>query len=199
MRFPLSHIDRTRGPLAFVIDGAPRRSFVFDPAHIPPFGALDPTETIRYDQRNVVSGWAIAPGGVARVKLMAGGETIAQMVADHPYRSVGEVFRGWAAASRSGFEFVLSMQQLPRGRYPLRVVLENAKGEHTELAGPMVEHDEAEGKVITAAPKYIDPGRIPVSAWIRWLLVGPRARCPIAHTQARPNSSNTSTAPHCSS
>lgn len=166
LRAPLAQIDVGAGPIIVRPRTAKAVALQFDPARLPPFGALDPIDGIAYDRRNVVSGWVIAPGGTAKVKLYAGDQLVAERLADGARAEVQKTFRGWPGAARSGFEFMLAMEDLPRGRYRLRVILENARGERTELPGPQVEHDEAWGRLVSAAPVYANPTQLELAAWV---------------------------------
>jgi hypothetical protein len=169
LRIPLSRLEREGGPITFRIEGLGDDSVEINPSRIPPFGAIHSREALRWDNRNVVSGWAIVPEGAATVKLVADGKVIAERRAESPSSYVADVFRGWPTARRAGFEFVLSMHELPRGRFATRIVIEGTQGERSELAGPPIEHDEAWGNIVAPEPKYLNPRRVPIVAWMRSL------------------------------
>lgn len=130
-----------------------------------PLGYLNAYEPIRWNGDNVVSGWALARGGAAEVRILAQGRELAHVRADLPREDIPRVFPAWPAANRSGFQAELSMRTLPRGRYPLTLRLEAPDGARTDIAGPEVINDAPLGKVAAAADRLTDPREIALEAW----------------------------------
>ena len=131
-----------------------------------PVGYVDTSEPIRWNGPNVVGGWAIARGGQVKVLMMAGDRELARADANRPRDDVFRIFNAWPQAARSGFEFNLSMRNLPRGRYPLKVRFEGPDGTHTDVAGPEVRNDEPLGKVTAVADRLVNPDAIALDAWV---------------------------------
>jgi hypothetical protein len=131
-----------------------------------PVGYVDTSEPIRWNGPNVVAGWAIARGGQVRVLMMAGDRELARADANRPRDDVFRIFNTWPQAARSGFEFSLSMRNLPRGRYFLKVRFEGPDGTHTDVAGPEVRNDEPLGKVKAVADRFVNPDAIALDAWV---------------------------------
>lgn len=130
-----------------------------------PLAHIDTREAIRWDAANLIAGWALAPEGTVRVRVLAGGREVAAGDADLPRADLPRVFPAWPHAARAGFSLGVSLAALPRGRYPLRLRFEAANGRHTELAGPEVWNDEPLGKVVAAADRLADPAAVDLDAW----------------------------------
>ena len=131
-----------------------------------PLGYLDTNEPIRRDGPRVVSGWAVAPGGPARVLVLANGRELARAATDQPRGDVFRIFPAWPPAARSGFHISLPLARLPRGRYPLTVRFEGPDGARSEIAGPQVINDAPLGKVVSPADRYANPPVVPLDAWV---------------------------------
>lgn len=131
-----------------------------------PIGNLNPVEALRWNGKNVIEGWAVGPGGVVTVKLMSGNRELARTETTQRHVAVGNIFPAWPAARNAGFQLTVSMQNLPRGRYPTVVRLEDKLGTTHDLPGPDVLNDEPIGKVVTAGDRFVDPGELPVQVWV---------------------------------
>jgi hypothetical protein len=131
-----------------------------------PFGQLDSSGPIRWNAENVLSGWAISGTGSPLVRVMAEKETLATVKAEHPRQDVAKVFPAWPGAVKSGFDVSLSMRDLPRGRYRLRLSIADAAGGKVEFLGPEVINDLPIGKVVASEDRLIDPAHIPLTAWL---------------------------------
>ena len=131
-----------------------------------PVGNVDTLDPIRWNGANVVSGWVIARGGAASVRILAGDRELARAGADQPRDDVFRIFHAWPPAARAGFEVRLSMRSLPRGRYPLTVRFEGPDGTCADVAGPEVRNDEPLGKVAAVADRFVNPDAIALDAWV---------------------------------
>ncbi|MBR0567258.1 hypothetical protein J5J83_14130 [Azoarcus sp. L1K30] len=130
-----------------------------------PFAHLDTDQPIRWNGRNVISGWALSDAAPVAVTVLADGREIAQMTAKSGRDDVGRVFRFWPHADRSGFEVRLNIGSLPRGRFPLTLRFVDGAGRTSELPGPVLENDEAIGRVESAVSILLDPASIEFQAW----------------------------------
>ncbi|MGA8146529.1 MAG: hypothetical protein WB870_03010 [Gallionellaceae bacterium] len=143
----------------------------FTIGHVPidfskPFGVLDVTDTFEPDGRNLISGWAIAAQGPVKVRVLAKDKEMLALTASNRRDDVGKAYPAWPQAARSGFEGLLPLRKLPRGRYHLRILLEDDKGHSGEIAGPEVRNDFPFGKVLAQHEKLMPPGAIELRAWL---------------------------------
>ncbi|MCR4298498.1 MAG: hypothetical protein NUV75_07075 [Gallionella sp.] len=144
---------------------------VFTVGHVPvdfskPFGMMDVTEPIEADGRNLISGWAVAGQGSAKVRVLAGDKEVLALSPNNQRDDVAKAFPAWPQAVTSGFEGLLPMRKLPRGSYRLRVLFEDGKGHSSEIAGPQVVNDLPFGKVLAQYDKIMPPGKIELRAWL---------------------------------
>lgn len=131
-----------------------------------PFGVLDVTEPFKPDGRNLISGWAIAAQGRVTVRVLAQGKELLTLPASNGRDDVARAFPAWPHAASSGFERLLPLRSLPRGRYRLKVLLEDEQGHHGEIAGPEVYNDLPFGKVLAQKEKMMSPDTIELHAWL---------------------------------
>ncbi|MDQ3267849.1 MAG: hypothetical protein M3P47_03855, partial [Pseudomonadota bacterium] len=144
---------------------------VFNAGRVPvnfskPFGVLDVTEPIKADGRNLISGWAVAKGGPVKIRVLAQDKEILMLSVSNHRDDVAKMFPAWPQAATSGFEGVLPMHKLPRGRYHLRVLFEDGKGHNSEIVGPQVINDLPFGKILAQHDKMMSPGVIELRAWL---------------------------------
>lgn len=131
-----------------------------------PFGKLDVTDPFESDGRNLISGWAVAAQGEVKVRVLAQGKEVLALLANSRRDDVAKTFPDWSQAANSGFEGLLQMHKLPRGRYRLRILLDDGKGHGSEIAGPEVRNDLPFGKVLAQHDKMMPPGTIELRAWL---------------------------------
>jgi len=131
-----------------------------------PFGVLDVTEPIKADSRNLINGWAVAGRVPVKVRVLAQDKEMLMLLASNRRDDVAKVFPAWPQAVTSGFEGVLPMHKLPRGRYRLRILFEDGKGHNSEIVGPQVINDLPFGKVLAQHDKMMSPGVIELRAWL---------------------------------
>ncbi|MDP1679756.1 MAG: hypothetical protein Q8L02_06530, partial [Candidatus Nitrotoga sp.] len=131
-----------------------------------PFGVLDITEPIKADGRNLISGWAVAGRVPVKIRVLAQDKEILVLLASNKRDDVAKVFPAWPQAATSGFEGVLPIHKLPRGRYHLRILFEDGKGHNSEIVGPQVINDLPFGKILAQHDKMMSPGAIELRAWL---------------------------------
>lgn len=131
-----------------------------------PFGKIDATDPFESDGRNLISGWAVAAQGPVKVRVLAQGKEVLTLSASNRRDDVAKALPDWPLAASSGFEGLLPMRKLPRGRYRLRILLEDGKGLGGEFAGPEVRNDLPFGKVLAQQDKMMPPGTIELRAWL---------------------------------
>ncbi|MES2934273.1 MAG: hypothetical protein V4805_12395 [Pseudomonadota bacterium] len=131
-----------------------------------PIGVLDIDEPIRADGKNLISGWAVSAHAPVKVKVFAFGKAMLTLPATNLRDDVAKVFPAWPLAKASGFEDVLPMQKLPRGRYRLRIVIDDEKGHSREIDGPEVINDLPVGKVLAQQDKLTGAKTIALRAWL---------------------------------
>ncbi len=132
----------------------------------PPVGMLDDGAVIEADGRNLISGWAVAAQGPVTARVFAQDKEVLKLSAVNRRDDVAKAFPAWPQAAASGFEGLLPLRQLPRGRYRLKIRLEDAKGHASDLAGPEVINDLPFGKVLAQQDKMVAPDRIVLRAWL---------------------------------
>ena len=144
---------------------------VFNAGRVPvdfskPFGVLDVTEPIKADGRNLISGWAVAGRVPVKIRVLAQDKEMLVLLASNHRDDVAKVFPAWPQAATSGFEGVLPIHGLPRGRYDLRILFEDGKGHNSEIVGPQVINDLPFGKILAQHDKMMSPGAIELRAWL---------------------------------
>lgn len=150
------------------INGADK---IFSVGQIPldfskPIGVLDETAAIEMDGRNLIVGWAVAGQGPVTVRVLAQEKEVLKLSAGIRRDDVAKVFPAWPLATTSGFEGLLPMRQLPRGRYRLRILFDDGKGHTSEIAGPEAINDLPFGKVLAQQDKMVSPDRVALRAWL---------------------------------
>lgn len=133
---------------------------------VKPIGVLDETAAIEADGRNLIGGWALAAQSPVTVRVMAQTKEVLKLTASGRRDDVAKVFPAWPQAGTSGFEGLLPMRQLPRGRYRLRLQFDDGKGHGNEIDGPEVINDLPFGKVLAQQDKMVAPGRVELRAWL---------------------------------
>lgn len=128
-------------------------------------GQLETPEPIRWNGRNTLVGWATSEAGGVVVHVVAQEKEVASTVANTPRDDIGRAFPTWQSAERAGFAVPLSMANLPRGRYQLKLQLRGNNGAALDLAGPEVLNDMPIGEVLSAESRLIDPEKIALRAW----------------------------------
>ncbi|CAN5495524.1 hypothetical protein BH11PSE11_BH11PSE11_13120 [soil metagenome] len=131
-----------------------------------PIGVLDIMAPIQADAENLISGWAVARQGPVKVKVLAQDRELLALTTVNTREDVHKVFPAWQQSAQSGFEGVLSMRKVPRGRYKLRILFGSADGAASEIAGPEVINDLPIGKVLAQQEKISAPGNIQLRAWL---------------------------------
>ena len=131
-----------------------------------PFGKLDVTDPFESGGRNLISGWAVAAHGQVKIRVLAQKKEVLTLSASNRRDDVVKAFPDWPQAAYSGFEGLLPLHKLPRGRYRLRVLLEDANGHSDEIAGPEVRNDLPFGKVLAQHDKMMPPDTIELRAWL---------------------------------
>jgi len=127
---------------------------------------VETTGPIAWDALNRIAGWAISQSGRADVSVLAQGKTIAKTKVDSPRDDVDKAYPLWPGAGRSGFEVMLRMVDMPRGRYPLSLAIDDGAGHRKVLQGPEVVNDLPIGKVIGQADRLVDPANVHLEAWL---------------------------------
>ncbi len=118
------------------------------------------------DARNLIGGWVIAGQGPVTVRVLAHEQEVLKLLATSRRDDVAKVFPAWPQAVTSGYEGLLLMRQLPRGRYPLRILFDDGKGHASEVAGPEVINDLPFGKVLAQQDKLVSPNSVELRAWL---------------------------------
>lgn len=131
-----------------------------------PLGKLDVTDPFEPDGRNLISGWAVSAQGPVKIRVLAQGKEVLSLAANNQRDDVAKAFAAWPQALNSGFERLLPMQKLPRGRYRLRLLLEDVKKHSSEIAGPEVRNDLPFGKILAQQDKMMPPDTIELRAWL---------------------------------
>ncbi|MFA7239396.1 MAG: hypothetical protein WC091_04730 [Sulfuricellaceae bacterium] len=131
-----------------------------------PFGALDVVDPIENGGHNLIGGWAIAAQNSVSVRVLAQNKEVLVLPASNRRDDVAKVFPAWPQAAASGFEGLLPMHKLPRGRYRLRILFDDSKGHRSEIAGPEVRNDLPFGKVLAQHDKMMPPDTIELRAWL---------------------------------
>lgn len=133
-----------------------------------PFGRLDAHPIIRWNGRNHVSGWVLAESvqGPPLVRLkLEDGTVIAQGAAHVARPDVGALFSGWRGASVAGFDFRLSMSELPLGDYEIGV--EALAGERSTVIGTLaVENSDVPGFIEAGGRVLIEPDDVAVQVFL---------------------------------
>jgi hypothetical protein len=101
---------------------------------------IDRQETWVLNGRNILSGWAFADLPL-QLAVFAQGKKVAEQEVKRSRADVAAVFPQAAHARHSGFDFVLPVQSLPRGEYPLQLHFTQAGGSTQVVAGPLVRND----------------------------------------------------------
>lgn len=129
---------------------------------------VDTRPAIAWDAKNMISGWAFscATEKPVTVTLIAQHKTLASLPADRPRGDTKAVFPQIPYADRSGFGFVLKMRDLPRGRYPVSLLLEDALGNRLTVSATEVINDRPFGKVIAQRARLVNPQQIGLRAWV---------------------------------
>ena len=129
---------------------------------------VDTRPAIEWNAKNMISGWAFSRSTETplTVTLLAQDKTLASMQAERPRGDTQTAFSGVPHAGRSGFEFVLQMKDLPRGRYPLTLVLEDEAGKQITASGTEVINDRPFGKVVAQRARLVNPQQIVLQAWV---------------------------------
>ena len=129
---------------------------------------VDTRPAIEWNGKNMISGWAFsrATETPLTVTLLAQDKTLASMTAERPRGDTQRVFSGVPHAGRSGFEFILQMKDLPRGRYPLTLIFEDETGKQMRASGTEVIHDQPFGKVVAQRARLVNPQQIVLQAWM---------------------------------
>ena len=138
---------------------------------------IDTRPAIEWNGENIISGWAFSQETetpltvtlLAQNKIDKTDKTLANMMADRPRDDVHAAFSRIPYAGRSGFEFVLQMKDLQRGRYPLTLVLEDAAGNQITASGTEVIeviNDRPFGKVVAQRARLVNPQQIVLRAWM---------------------------------
>ena len=102
-----------------------------------PIGYVAPAPPVRWNGANTIEGWAVSRNGNVTVKLMAVGREIATTSTNIRHVAVERIFSEWPAARTAGFRFDLAMRNLPRGRYPTMLRLEDEAGRLMSCRVPM--------------------------------------------------------------
>ena len=131
-----------------------------------PFTHLDSVEAIQVEGRNLIGGWAIARDGPVKIRVLAHGKQVLEIQANKPRHDVADLFLRWPQARLSGFEEVLSMKTLPRGRYFLQIILDDGHGHVRMVRGPEVINDLPFGKVLAQHERLLNPEQIDLNAWL---------------------------------
>ncbi len=131
-----------------------------------PFGVLDEPGPIKSGGRNLIAGWVVAGQGSVKVRVFAQGKEVLALSAGGSRDDVGKMFPAWPQAATSGFEGLLPMHKLPRGRYRLKILFEDGRGHSSEIAGPEVRNDLPFGKVLAQHEKMMPHGIIELRAWL---------------------------------
>lgn len=131
-----------------------------------PRGTLDLSSPIEADGENLIVGWAVASQGPVKVTILAQDIEILTLAASMPREDVAKALPAWPQAAKSGFEGLLPFHKLPRGRYHLRVLFSDGKGNSSEIAGPEVINDLPFGKVLAQQDKLLAPDSIALRAWL---------------------------------
>lgn len=130
-----------------------------------PFGVIENEDPIEWGAKNVLVGWAIAKSGKIRVRILAQDKEVATIWADKQRTDVENRFEHWEGSSYSGYEYLLSMRHLPRGRYHLTLELRDQHGGYRRLEGPEVINDLPIGSVSVKKWRELNPERIQIWAW----------------------------------
>ena len=131
-----------------------------------PFGVLDSADAFRWDGRNVLEGWAIGQDQDVNVRILAQDKEILNTKANRSRDDVGKAFAAWPQAGRAGFEAQPSMNSLPRGRYPIKILLESKNNQVREIAGPEVINDLPLGIVLAQSHRMVDPQAVHIRSWL---------------------------------
>lgn len=131
-----------------------------------PIGASDETAAIEFGGRNLIGGWAVGGQAPLTVRVIGQDKEVLKMNAVNRRDDVAKVFPAWPQAAASGFEGLLPLSQLPRGRYRLKILFEDGKGHASEIAGPEVINDLPFGKMLAQQDKMVAPDRIALRAWL---------------------------------
>jgi hypothetical protein len=145
------------------------QSYTRQQAAVGPFRyGVDTRPAIEWDGKNIISGWAFsrATETPLTVTLLAQEKTLGSMPAERPRGDTQTVFSHVPHAGRSGFEFVLQMKDMPRGRYPLTLVLEDAAGKQITTSGTEVINDRPFGKVVAQRARLVNPQQVVLQAWM---------------------------------
>lgn len=131
-----------------------------------PFGQLDSGDPFEEGARNLISGWAAALHGQVKVRVLAQGREVLALSASNPRDDVASAFPDLPQAANSGFEGLLPMHRLSRGRYRLRILFVDGNGQSSEITGPEVRNDLPFGKVLAQHDKMMPSGTIELRAWL---------------------------------
>ena len=125
---------------------------------------VDARQAIGWDAKNIISGWTFSreTEEPVVVTLIARGETLASQRADRPQGEKKET----PHANRNGFEFVLKMRDLPRGRYPVSLLFEDALGNCLTVSATEVINDRPFGKVVAQGARLVNPQQVVLRAWV---------------------------------
>lgn len=131
-----------------------------------PRGTLDLSSPIEADGQNLIVGWAVASQGPVKVSILAQDVEILTLPATMPREDVAKALPAWPQAAKSGFEGLLPFHKLPRGRYRLRILFSDGKGNYSEIAGPDIINDLPFGKVLAQQDKLLSPDSVELRAWL---------------------------------
>lgn len=108
---------------------------------------------VEWDGLNRIDGWAFSRSGPVGVSVLAGEKVVARAKADWLREDVGKIFPLWPGAAHSGYGIALSMADMPRGRYRLKILFEDGLGHRREIDGPEVINDRPlVARIETVAP-----------------------------------------------
>lgn len=121
---------------------------------------------IEWDGLNRIDGWAFSRSSQVEISILAGAKVVARAKADGLREDVGKIYSLWPGAHRSGYGIALRMADMPRGRYHLKVQIDDGAGHKKTLQGPEVLNDLPIGKVIGQADRLVDPENVHLEAWL---------------------------------
>lgn len=133
-----------------------------------PFGQLDAQPVIRWNGPNHVSGWVLSASvdEPPRIQIKhQDGRVIVEGKAHLPRPDVGALFGRWPHAHASGFDFRLSMSDLPRGDYTIGVEAAT-RDEAVRIGTLSVENSDVLGFVEAGQRVLIDPEDVDVYVFL---------------------------------